>query len=115
MLFLERLKMDTVCYWDSTEARQKERYCTAEEQTDIDTKRAQAVIDKIPNQWKEIRKLRIERFKQHDLMVIKSISCGFPMPATWISYGKALRNITLQNDPFNVTWPTEPEIYKIDF
>ena len=28
--------------------------------------------------------------------------------AVWASYRQALRDITLQSDPFNITWPTSP-------
>lgn len=29
--------------------------------------------------------------------------------AVWADYRQALRDITLQTDPFNITWPTEPK------
>lgn len=29
--------------------------------------------------------------------------------SSWATYRQALRNITTQSDPFNITWPTPPE------
>lgn len=29
--------------------------------------------------------------------------------SAWATYRQALRNITTQSDPFNITWPTPPE------
>ena len=45
-----------------------------------------------------------------DIVVIRSYESGVPVPAEWVAYRQALRDIPAQPGfPENITWPTKPE------
>ena len=56
--------------------------------------------------WKCIRKQR------NNLLIECDWTQGADVPDTiktaWVSYRQALRDITKQSDPDNITWPTKP-------
>jgi len=66
---------------------------TSDEQT--------ALID---NEWVNIRSQRNFKLKDTDWRA----SSDLTMSDAWKTYRQALRDITTQSDPFNITWPTEP-------
>lgn len=59
--------------------------------------------------WRGIRHERGEILSQSDYMVIKATETGTAIPSEWLTYRQALRDITNQDDPFDITWPTKPE------
>jgi hypothetical protein len=64
----------------------------------------QALID---NQWRPIKEARNQRLKDSDW------TCSVtdyvpPNKAEWISYRQALRDLTKQPNPFEITWPIAP-------
>tara|TARA_B100001287_G_scaffold179213_1_gene151107 strand:- start:73 stop:405 length:333 start_codon:yes stop_codon:yes gene_type:complete len=56
--------------------------------------------------WKCIRKQR------NNLLIECDWTQGADVPDTiktaWVSYRQALRDVTKQSDPDNITWPTKP-------
>jgi hypothetical protein len=62
---------------------------------------------KIQNKWDEIRNLRTELLKECDWTVLPDSPVGENRTA-WIQYRQELRNITSQENPFSIVWPTQP-------
>lgn len=56
--------------------------------------------------WAEIRTQRNERLAACDWTQLPDAPVNV-LP--WAIYRQALRDITQQTDPFNITWPQEPE------
>lgn len=70
---------------------------------DMDQEAVDAVINR---QWSAIRADRNQRLADCDWTQLPDA----PVDATlWAAYRQALRDITNQPDPFNITWPQEPE------
>jgi hypothetical protein len=70
-----------------------------EEQTALDARTAD-----------QVRSERSALLAQSDWIVIKAKELGTEVPATWLSYRSALRDVPSQGGfPHNVTWPTKPE------
>ena len=67
------------------------------------------IIQRTNNQWNFIRADRNARLTASDWVVTKSLELGEAVPQSWLTYRQALRDITLQEDPFNIVWPTPPE------
>lgn len=56
-----------------------------------------------------VRDSRDRLLQESDWIVAKSYERGEPVPADWVSYRQALRDITTQvNFPYSVVWPTKP-------
>ena len=69
----------------------------------------QEILDERTEQgWRGIRHERSEILSQSDYMVIQAVEAGTTIASDWGTYRQALRDITNQSDPFNVTWPTKP-------
>ena len=66
---------------------------TAEEQADL-----------ISAEWSQVRMERNMLLQQTDWRA----SSDLTLSDDWKDYRQALRNITLQSSPFNITWPTAP-------
>lgn len=58
--------------------------------------------------WADVRAEREPKFIPGDKVALRAFSQGAAMPTEWATYQQALRDITTQNDPFNITWPTPP-------
>ena len=58
----------------------------------------------IASQWQNIRQDRDERLKETDWRA----SSDLTLSDEWKNYRQALRDITTQSDPYNITWPTPP-------
>jgi len=56
------------------------------------------------NKWGEVRIERERKLKDTDWRA----SSDLTLSDAWKTYRQALRDITTQSDPFNITWPTEP-------
>ena len=59
--------------------------------------------------WIKVRADRDKRLDRTDWIVAKALEAGEIVPSMWVEYRQALRDITLQDDPFNIVWPTKPE------
>ena len=55
--------------------------------------------------WKNIREDRNRRLAETDYLALKDNT----LSANWKTYRQALRDVPLQSDPDNITWPTKPE------
>lgn len=55
-------------------------------------------------QWGIVREERNKLLAETDWMGLSDVA----MTTRWQTYRQALRDITTQSDPFNITWPTKP-------
>lgn len=62
----------------------------------------------VDRQWALVRHDRNGKLAATDWWVIKAIEDGVPLSKPKADYRQALRDITQQADPFNITWPVEP-------
>lgn len=62
----------------------------------------------VASQWAAVRLERSRRLTASDWMVVKATETGSPVPQAWQEYRQALRDITGQPDPFNISWPAQP-------
>ena len=58
----------------------------------------------INEKWANVRVERDSKLQATDWRA----SSDLTMPDAWKTYRQALRDITTQADPYNITWPTEP-------
>ena len=66
---------------------------TSDEQTDLTNQ-----------QWVNVRSERDLKLQETDWRA----SSDLTLSDDWKTYRQALRDITTQSDPFNITWPTKP-------
>ena len=59
-------------------------------------------------EWKQVRKRRNTLLSETDWVVVRAADRGETVPQAWRLYRQALREITSQPDPFNITWPQPP-------
>jgi len=60
--------------------------------------------EQIALQWVSVRIQRNAKLSATDWRA----SSDLTMSNDWKTYRQALRDITTQSDPYNITWPTEP-------
>ena len=58
--------------------------------------------------WRPIRAERDRLLNETDWIVTKNTEAGTEVPADWVTYREALRDITTQNVDEDITWPTKP-------
>lgn len=58
--------------------------------------------------WYSIKKQRARLLAASDWMVTKAAESGQTVPPEWVAYRQALRDITLQADPWVIVWPVAP-------
>lgn len=58
--------------------------------------------------WAAVRADRDQRLAASDWVVLRAADQGQPVPPEWIAYRQALRDVTEQDDPLNITWPQAP-------
>lgn len=66
------------------------------------------VAERETSQWNEVRADRNNRLAACDWTQLPDCPLPNDKQVEWASYRQGLRDITLQADPFNITWPTEP-------
>lgn len=66
---------------------------------------AQAIKDK----WTGVRIQRTEMLAKSDFTQVADAPMSAEKRAEWVAYRQALRDITLQADPFNIVWPASPD------
>ena len=60
-------------------------------------------------EWVELRGKRDELLAASDWVVVKAQEAGEDVPAAWVTYRTALRNLpAATSDPANPTWPDAP-------
>ena len=62
-----------------------------------------------PEQWNVVKAKRKGKLVACDWTVLTDVPMSDSKKEQWETYRQALRNITDQPDPFNITWPTPPE------
>lgn len=62
----------------------------------------------IENEWKNIRSTRNSIILESDWTQLLDSPLTIEQKEEWKIYRQALRDITLQPDPFNITWPIKP-------
>jgi len=67
----------------------------------------QAQMD--PEEWVVVRFKRKEKLQSCDWTVLPDVPMDAQKRTEWETYRQALRDVTTQPDPFNITWPTPPE------
>lgn len=58
--------------------------------------------------WDSVKQQRSRLLADSDWVVTKATESGLPAPAEWSAYRQALRDITLQADPWAIVWPVAP-------
>lgn len=58
--------------------------------------------------WAAVRSQRDKLLTECDWVVTKNTEAGQPIPEAWSTYRQALRDITNQADPDEITWPQKP-------
>jgi hypothetical protein len=66
---------------------------------------AEEIAERIASQWQTVRSLRGFKLSKTDWTQLPDAPAD---AAAWTTYRQALRDITNQADPFNITWPNEP-------
>lgn len=64
--------------------------------------------DYIDEMWAAVRKKRDKLLADSDWVVARAYETGEPVPVEWAAYRKALRDITLEESPYELTWPEKP-------
>jgi len=75
--------------------------------TDLD---ADASAAKVGAQWGVIRAERNALLTRSDWWVTKAAETGAIISDDQHAYRQALRDITIQSDPFNIVWPAPPAV-----
>jgi len=72
-----------------------------------DTARDKRILDQ---KWADIRTRRNRELTESDWVVVKAKETHIneSIPSDWVDYRTALRDITKQSDPDDITWPTKP-------
>lgn len=65
--------------------------------------------NRIQQEWGNVRGLRFVFLMQSDWTQIADSPLSDEKKAEWAVYRQALRDITTQPDPFNITWPEHPK------
>ena len=60
------------------------------------------------SQWTSVRQQRYKLLSSSDWVVTKASEAGLLVPPEWSIYRQALRDITLQADPWIIVWPKSP-------
>lgn len=76
----------------------------------IVTDATQEEIDqRIDGQWSIVRRQRNEFLSECDWTQLPDSPLSEIKKQEWTTYRQSLRDITLQEDPFNIIWPTKPQ------
>jgi len=62
----------------------------------------------IDAQWDVVRVVRTRKLAQCDWTQLDDVALTVEKVQEWKVYRTALRDITTQSDPYNITWPTPP-------
>ena len=62
----------------------------------------------VPSAWAAIRARRDSELNATDWVITKYKEASSPVPEDWLVYRQSLRDISKQDDPFNIVWPVRP-------
>jgi hypothetical protein len=60
-----------------------------------------------PQQWNEIRKERNKLLAESDWTQLSDVPLTTEESTQWSTYRQLLRDITTQEDPYNISWPSK--------
>lgn len=64
-----------------------------------------------PLSWHVVQEYRALRLQASDIAVLRYTEAGLPVPAEWVTYRQALRDITTTfPDPESVVFPDSPDV-----
>lgn len=72
----------------------------------IDTRTQEEIVQQ---QWDLIKRQQKQILNNTDWLVIRAIDTNTTIPADWQQYRQQIRDITNQQDPFNIQWPVPPQ------
>lgn len=64
---------------------------------------------RIDSQWANVRAQRNNLLSGSDWTQLPDVPMSDDLRQQWVAYRAALRNVTNQPDPFNITWPMAPD------
>jgi hypothetical protein len=67
------------------------------------------INQRINNKWSEIRNVRNQYLIESDWTQLLDSPLSGTTKLEWSIYRQELRDVTLQQDPFNIVWPIKPE------
>lgn len=59
-------------------------------------------------QWASVRVIRDDLLSKSDVYVVRAYENGDPVPPDTVQYRQDLRDVTKQENPFAIVWPTSP-------
>ena len=62
----------------------------------------------LSRKWESVRVRRNILLEQSDWVVTKAFETGVPVDDAWKNYRQALRDVPLQSNVDNISWPTLP-------
>lgn len=65
------------------------------------------LYDNTDIQWEKVKRLRLEMLQASDWTQLPDVPLA--TKEAWAAYRQALRDVTLQPDPFNIVWPQPPQ------
>ena len=74
-------------------------------ETPLDTSDHHAFHDA---EWVSVRRKRDALLTETDWVSARAADLGMPVAPEWAAYRQALRDITLQKNPFFLEWPVKP-------
>jgi hypothetical protein len=75
---------------------------------DITDATEEEINQRIESQWSQIRSIRNQYLSDCDWTQLSDSPLTAEQKTAWATYRQELRDITLQEDPFNIVWPTKP-------
>lgn len=69
----------------------------------------QEIADRLNAQWASVRDERDSKLQECDWTQLPDVPLTQEQKAQWVTYRQALRDVTSQPDPFNITWPVAPQ------
>jgi hypothetical protein len=69
---------------------------------------SEEIGQRINGQWNVVRSIRNEYLKESDWTQLPDSPLTVEKKQEWVTYRQELRDVTLQPDPFNITWPIKP-------
>lgn len=61
------------------------------------------------NEWEKVRYRRNNEIASTDWRITKASDTGIPVSEEWVTYRQDLRDVTIQDNPFEIIWPVVPE------
>jgi hypothetical protein len=76
----------------------------------IVTDATQEEIDqRIDSQWSQVRSIRNQYLSECDWTQLPDSPLTEEKKGEWVVYRQELRDVTLEEDPFNIIWPVKPQ------